>query len=163
MCNYCGCRAFEPIANLSDEHVQILGLSGDIRRAVGRGEHMVAAGLLGSLQDVLELHDGVEELARYPAMARQLEYGELVGTLFDEHDEVDRVIQATLSAGEDSRGTEDWATVLVTLEMLAEHIDHEEHGVFPAAAVTLDPADWVRATAVRVKLAADARGRRSAD
>jgi hypothetical protein len=35
--------------------------------------------------------------------------------------------------------------------MLAEHIDHEEHGVFPAAAVSLDPADWEHAATVRAQ------------
>ena len=37
------------------------------------------------------------------------------------------------------------------LDVLAEHIDHEEHGLFPAAAVCLDPADWERAVAVRLE------------
>jgi len=41
--------------------------------------------------------------------------------------------------------------VLAALDMLAEHIDHEEHGVFPAAAVSLDPADWEHAAAVRAQ------------
>jgi hypothetical protein len=48
--------------------------------------------------------------------------------------------------------TADWAGLLVALEMLAEHIDHEEHGVFPAAAVSLDPADWEHAAQVRAQL-----------
>ena len=142
MCNYCGCRAIEPIAQLSSEHERILNLSGDIRRAVARGADVVAAELLRGLQEVLVVHDAVEELSLYPAMARMLEFDDMVGTLFDEHDELDRVVQAALIAT-DGTGpdTADWAGVLAVLEMLAQHIDHEEHGVFPAAAVSLDPAD----------------------
>jgi hemerythrin-like domain-containing protein len=152
MCNYCGCRALEPIAQLSEEHVQILDLSDEIRRAVARDDHVVAAKLLRTLHDVLELHDAVEELSLYPAMARHLELRERVGTLFDEHDELDRVVQAALIAADATGPTApDWAEVISALEMLAEHIDHEEHGVFPAAAVSLDPADWEYATIVRAQ------------
>jgi hemerythrin-like domain-containing protein len=152
VCNYCGCRAIEAIAQLTDEHEQIVSLSADIRRAVGRDEHALAAGLLGTLDDVLELHDAVEELALYPAMARDPELAEKVGTLFDEHDELDRVVRAALAAANGAGpGTADWAGVLKALEMLAEHIDHEEHGVFPAAAVSLDPADWEHAADVRAR------------
>jgi hemerythrin-like domain-containing protein len=101
---------------------------------------------------VLEVHDAVEELALYPAMARLLEFSDMVGTLFDEHDEFDRVIHAALTATDRTGpSTADWAAVLAALEMLAQHIDHEEHGVFPAAAVSLDPADWEHADAVRVQ------------
>jgi hemerythrin-like domain-containing protein len=154
VCNYCGCRALEAIAELTDEHEQILRLSADIRRAVGRDEHVVAAGLLGTLNAVLELHDAVEELALYPAMARDPELAEKVGTLFDEHDELDRVVRTALAAASGAgSSTADWAGLLKALELLAEHIDHEEHGVFPAAAVSLDPADW--------ELAADVRAQRT--
>lgn len=153
MCNYCGCRALVPIAELTEDHVQILSLSADIRRAVGRGDPVAAAGLLGTLTDVLELHDAVEELALYPAMARDPELAEKVGTLFDEHDELDQVVRSALAAATGAGpGTADWAGLLTALEMMAEHIDHEEHGVFPAAAVSLDPADWDYAAQVRARL-----------
>ena len=152
MCNYCGCRAIEPIAQLTAEHERILNLSGEIRRAVARGADVTAAELLRRLHEVLAVHDAVEELSLYPAMARLLEFDDMVGTLFDEHDEFDRVVRAALTAtGGTGPGTADWAGVLGVLEMLAEHIDHEEHGVFPAAAVSLDPADWEHATVVRVQ------------
>lgn len=158
MCNYCGCRAIEPIAQLTSEHEQILGLSNEIRLALNRGEQALAAGVLLRLQGVLEVHDAVEELALYPAMARQPELADKVGALFDEHDELDRVIVAALQHADPSGATQDdWTAVLAALETLAEHIDHEEHGLFPAAAVTLDPSDWEHAAAVR--LHADARRR----
>jgi hypothetical protein len=108
VCSYCGCRALVPIAELTEEHVQILSLSADIRRAVGRGEHVVAAALLATLTDVLELHDAVEELALYPAMARDPELAEKVGTLFDEHDELDRVVRCTLAATAADPSTAAW-------------------------------------------------------
>jgi hemerythrin-like domain-containing protein len=152
VCNHCGCRAFEPVAQLSDEHDQILHLSAEIGRAVARGDCTVAAEQLRALHDLLEIHDAVEELSLYPAMARNPEFLEKVGTLFDEHDDFDRVVGSALtSVQRTGPSSADWAAVLGALEMLAEHIDHEEHGVFPAAAVSLDPADWEHAAAVRVQ------------
>lgn len=152
VCNYCGCRALEPIAQLTAEHERILRLSGEIRRAVARGEHEAADRLLHTLHDLLEVHDAVEELALYPAMARHLEFGDKVAALYDEHDELDRVIQAALSKADHSGpGTQNWASILTALEVLTEHIDREEHGLFPAAAVSLDPADWEHAAAVRAQ------------
>ncbi len=118
------------------------------------GEQASAARQLRALHDVLEVHDAVEELALYPAMARLHEYGDKIGTLFDEHDDFDHVVSAALTASESAgAGAADWVAVLVALETLGEHIDHEEHGVFPAAAVSLDPADWERAAAVRARQA----------
>jgi hemerythrin-like domain-containing protein len=150
MCNYCGCRSIEPIAELTAEHEQIVNMSGEIRRAVARGEHRAAVGVLQDLRQVLRMHDAVEELAVYPAMARHPEYTDKVGTLFDEHDDLDAVVDGALAVAETS-GPEsaDWPAVLHSLEALKEHIDHEEHGLFPAAAVSLDPEDWDAATAVR--------------
>jgi hemerythrin-like domain-containing protein len=152
MCNYCGCREIEPIGRLTAEHEQILALSHQIRLALGRDEPEAAARVLRALHGVLDVHDAVEELALYPAMARQPEFADKMGELFDEHDELDQVIVALLQHDpHSSLSRDDWAPVLAGLEMLAAHIDHEEHGVFPAAAVILDPSDWELAAAVRVQ------------
>ena len=34
MCEYCGCRQVEPIADLMDEHMVLLEVAGDLRRAL---------------------------------------------------------------------------------------------------------------------------------
>lgn len=155
MCNYCGCRAIEPVAQLTAEHEQIQNLSGDVRRAVSRGDRAAAMHLLRELHDVLELHDAVEELSLYPAMARQPEYGEKVGTLYDEHDALDDIIDTALeTANAADPDSVDWPGVLAALGVLTEHIQHEEYGVFPAAAISLDPADWEHAGEVRARLTA---------
>ncbi len=152
MCNYCGCRALEPIAQLFAEHNEIQHLSAQIHRAVAASDHALAADRLNALHALLEIHDAVEELSLYPAMARSLEFVGKVGTLFDEHDELDTVVRTAMSSAERTGPqTADWVEVLRALEMLAEHIDHEENGVFPAAAVCLDPADWEHAADVRAQ------------
>lgn len=150
MCNYCGCRNIEPIAQLTAEHEQISNLAGQIRRAVAAGHQVGAAQALRALHRILVVHGAVEELALYPPMARLPGLDTQVGTLFDEHDELDRVIDAALAATDDGDADNaDWESVLTSLETLIEHIDHEEHGLFPAAAVSLDAEDWDRAAAIR--------------
>jgi hemerythrin-like domain-containing protein len=150
MCNYCGCRAIEPIARLTAEHEQILVLSRQVVTALARDDHSTVAAALSRLRNVLDVHDAVEELAVYPAMEREPEFSDSVGRLFDEHDDLDQVITEALRAvSTETPDRHDWDAVRSALETLTEHIDHEKHGLFPAAAVCLDPADWERASAVR--------------
>ena len=71
MCNYCGCRAIEPIAQLTAEHEEILRLSHQVATALASDDYVVVAATLSRLRHVLDVHDAVEELAVYPAMGRQ--------------------------------------------------------------------------------------------
>ncbi|HYN30140.1 MAG TPA: hemerythrin domain-containing protein [Dermatophilaceae bacterium] len=150
MCSYCGCRSIGPIGDLSREHTQIQNLCGEVRRATDRGEHERAVAHLAELAVLLERHDSVEELSLYPAMARQPEYREKVGVLFDEHDDVDSIVATALATARERGAAEvEWAPVLGAFGTLVEHIQHEENGLFPAAAIALDPADWEHAERVR--------------
>lgn len=152
MCNYCGCRALEPVAELTAEHERILNLRGEIRRAVARGDHAGAVAHVKALREVLDVHDAVEELSVYPALARHPEYSDKVGTLFDEHDDLDEALRtAVVTAATTGPDSADWPGVIAALEVLIEHIDHEEHGLFPAAAIALEPADWEHAASVRAE------------
>ena len=47
MCEHCGCRGVEPIAELMDEHFALLDLVGDVRRHLQRGDRMGAMATLG--------------------------------------------------------------------------------------------------------------------
>ncbi|MGW3352361.1 hypothetical protein ACWDA3_54500 [Nonomuraea rubra] len=44
------------------------------------------------------------------------------------------------------RDAPDWPAVLGALDLLHRHIDHEEHGLFPAAVIMLPLAAWDRIT-----------------
>lgn len=152
MCSYCGCRAIKPIGDLTAEHVHIQNLCGEVRRAVAAGDPDRAAARLRLLADVLHEHDAVEEQSIYPAMARHEEYGRQVGTFFDEHDDLDAVVEealATLAAH--GPAAVRWDGLIAGFETLVEHIQHEENGLFPAAAVALDGPDWDRAERVRAE------------
>lgn len=159
MCSYCGCRSLKPIGDLSAEHVEIQNLCGDIGRFVGAGDVETAGERLRVLATVLAEHDAVEELSIYPAMARHQEYGDKVGTLFDEHDDVDSVVRDALRTLDDSGAAAvRWDAVVAPLETLLEHIQHEENGLFPAAAIALDTPDWEDAERVRREYRAHATG-----
>jgi iron-sulfur cluster repair protein YtfE (RIC family) len=164
VCNYCGCRAIEPVARLTADHERIQNLSGDVRRAVSRDDHATAAALLRELHDVLTVHDAVEELAVYPAMARHSEYADAIGTMFDEHDDLDDVLRTALSTAQAADpAAADWTEVLAALGALVEHIQREEYGLFPAAAIALDPEEWEHAAQVRSAVLAEQRAGSATD
>jgi hemerythrin-like domain-containing protein len=151
MCSYCGCRSIKPIGDLSADHVEIQNLSGDVRRAVNNVHYEEAGDKLVQLASLLREHDAVEELSIYPAMARHTEYSNQVGSLFDEHDMLDAVLDEAVHTIEESgAATVPWAAVLAQFNTLLEHIQHEENGLFPAAAIALDDQDWDHAERVRV-------------
>jgi hemerythrin-like domain-containing protein len=150
MCDYCGCRSIKPIGDLSAEHVEIQNLAGDIRRAVANLRYEVAGVKLAQLINVLREHDAVEELSIYPAMARHPEYRDKVDTLFDEHDDLDSVLEQALETiSRHGAATVRWDAITAQFETLLEHISHEENGLFPAAAIALDTQDWEDAERVR--------------
>lgn len=150
MCSYCGCRAIGPIADLTAEHVQIQNLCGQIRRDVAAGNLAEATARLPRLEGLLHRHDTVEELSIYAAMARLPEYSHKVGTLFDEHDAVDAAMQTALATARSAgAGAVDWGPLLAAFDTLVEHIQHEENGLFPAAAIALDTQDWDHAQRIR--------------
>lgn len=145
MCSYCGCRAIPTIAELTAEHDEISYVAGELRRALLRADHVAAKARIEELRALLHPHNTVEEVGVYPAMARQAEYAEAVGILFDEHDEIDAVLAQTL----DPDGALVPAPILAALELLARHVDKEENGLFPAAAVAFDANDWAVAEQAR--------------
>lgn len=155
MCSYCGCRDIGPIRDLTLEHVQIRNLMGEVRRAVERDDLDAAVEHLRSLLPVMATHDAVEELSIYPAMETVPMQAEKVGILFDEHDHLDGVLEEAMTRLRQSGPQAiDWPAVLGGFAMLWEHIDHEENGLFPAAAIAFENEDWEQAEEVRAAVEA---------
>jgi hypothetical protein len=73
-------------------------------------------------------------------MAADPEFSEHIARLSDEHREIE--VQLALL------GTGDVAAVHRLNDLLRDHIDKEENGLFPAAAIALDGAAWDRAQAL---------------
>ena len=152
MCNYCGCRAIATVAELTAEHEQLQRTADQLGRACDRGDLDRAAAELRALVELLGPHDQVEELALYPALLREAELAERVGSMFDEHDEIDEVLRRAVAVAAVEPAEVEWSGVRAALEKLVRHIDAEEYGLFPAAAVALDPAAWEHAEAVRAAI-----------
>ena len=137
MCEYCGCRQVEPIADLMDEHLRLLEIAGDLRRALVRGDRDVAVTKRGELVDLLSRHTAREEAGVFTALRAHGEYVDEVDALESEHVSLDQAVAAldldapTVTAGLDRLVAD-----------LSDHIDKENLGIFPVAVVTLGATGW---------------------
>lgn len=137
MCEYCGCRQVEPIAELMDEHMTLLELAGDLRRALLREDAARALGIRDQLADLLARHTGVEEAGVFTALRQQGDYVEQVTELEGEHVSLDRAVADLDLAGPDAVEALD-----AVVADLGEHIDKENLGIFPVAVVSLGATGW---------------------
>lgn len=137
MCEHCGCRGVEPIAELMDEHLALLELAGDLRRHLVAGDRAACAALVERLGDRLTRHVGREERGVFAALRDQGDFVEAVEELEVEHVAFDAAL-----AGLDVTAPDFGRRVLALLAELSEHIDKENLGVFPVAVVTLGARGW---------------------
>lgn len=146
MCDHCGCREYQPIAELSMEHEQILEVAwalSEQHRTTGNGH----GALRDRLAAMLSVHVDAEETALYPLL---VDCGDLPAdqraTLEDEHAQLGVALR-------------DGAFDRVTYFELAAHIEEEELELFPLAMFGFDDDDWeVLAATARFLDPADALG-----
>lgn len=137
LCEYCGCRQVEPIADLMDEHMLLLEIAGDLRRALTEQDRARATAKRAELVDLLAGHTGREEAGVFAALKAQGDYAEQVEALESEHVSLDGAVAALDLEAPDAVDVLD----RVTAE-LADHIDKENLGIFPVAVVTLGATGW---------------------
>lgn len=137
MCEYCGCREVEPIAELMDEHYALLDEAHLIRKAMAAGDRDAAYERVRHLVDHLATHVRREEQGLFTALRELSEYVEEVDVLENEHRALDAGIAALDPAGP---GFEQ-AVSLLLLE-LDDHIERENLGIFPVSVVTLGARGW---------------------
>jgi hemerythrin-like domain-containing protein len=137
MCEHCGCRGVEPIAELMDEHLTLLDLGGEVRRGLVEGDPARAVAALAELNHLLGHHVEREERGLFTALKRQGDYRDAVLELEDEHTSFDAEL-AALDADAPDFGDR----VDRLLHELSEHIDKENLGIFPVAVVSLGAAGW---------------------
>lgn len=137
MCEHCGCQGVEPIAELMDEHYELLELAGNIRRDLATGERRAAERGLLELGRRLHEHVGREERGIFAALKEQGDFVDEVVDLKAEHVAFDSELEdlAPRAAGFDER-------VGVLLQELSDHIDKENLGIFPVAVTTLGASGW---------------------
>ena len=132
MCSYCGCDSITVIGRFMNEHVEIVNACGQLRRAVVDGgdvpEHARALALL------LGPHTQSEEVGLFTVMKRRGEVADHVSILCGEHRSLDELL-AAIAAG-------DHSLMDVFEDALRDHIDKEDNGLFPAAALGLDGDEW---------------------
>ena len=142
MCEHCGCRGVAPIAELMDEHFELLDLAGDVRRNLAAGNRAAAVTVLVKLGSHLDGHVRREERGVFAALKSQGDFVDAVIELEQEHASFDFELASLDVAADDFD-----VRVNRLLDDLSEHIDKENLGIFPVAVVTLGAAGWEIVTA----------------
>jgi hemerythrin-like domain-containing protein len=145
MCEHCGCREIEPIAELMDEHYALLDEAHEARRAMSAGDRATALKHLGSLVQHLDRHVRREEDGIFAALRAQDEFLEEVDQLEKEHRSFDEAISDL-----DPDGPEFERLVSDLLRDLDEHVERENLGIFPVSVVTLGERGWTMVEDARV-------------
>jgi hemerythrin-like domain-containing protein len=137
MCEYCGCRGVEPIAELMDEHSALTDEAHEIRKALARGDRDQTLALITHLVGHLSRHTGREEAGLFTALRDKAEFLDELGDLEGEHRHLDNAVTGLDPAADDFG-----ATVTRLLDDLSTHIEREELGIFPVSVVTLGVDGW---------------------
>ena len=113
--------------------------TGMLRRAAGTGD--AAAALVAGLElaALLDPHTRVEERSLFAELRTDPEFAEHVEGLCAEHEEINRRLMHIIDG--------DLASAAGLERLLRQHIDKEENGLFPAAAIALGGPAWERVEA----------------
>ncbi|HSO69001.1 MAG TPA: hemerythrin domain-containing protein [Arachnia sp.] len=120
------------IGRFMNEHVEIVNACGQLRRAVVDGGDV--PGHARTLALLLGPHTQSEEVGLFTVMKRRDEFADHVTTLCGEHRSLDELL-AAIAAG-------DHSLMDAFEDALRDHIDKEDNGLFPAAALGLDGDEW---------------------
>lgn len=138
MCSYCGCESIEVIGRFMAEHVDIINATGDLRAAVASGDADRVATMRKRVAALLWPHTTAEEAGLFTVMARDEVFTDHIAGLCAEHEALD-VCLAKLTPGDKKAMTH-------FEDLLRDHIDKEDNGLFPAAAIALDGDQWEEVT-----------------
>jgi hemerythrin-like domain-containing protein len=144
MCEHCGCRGVEPIAELMDEHYDLLDDAHALRRAIAAGDRPSAAEILERLTAHLDVHVRREEQGIFAALRERGEYVDEVDILEQEHDAFDAAVERLHPDDLDFE-----RRVADLLRDLDEHVERENLGIFPVSVVTLGAGGWERVARAR--------------
>ncbi len=137
MCEYCGCRGVPPIAELMDEHSDLVDQALHVRRELGRGEPAAAMAQLTDLVSHLQRHVRREEDGLFRAMRATGEFVDEIDALEGEHRDFADTIGAL-----DVDAADFAARVTALLDGLEVHVEREDLGIFPVSVVTLGATGW---------------------
>ena len=140
MCSYCGCQSISVIARFTAEHEDIINASGELLKVIPAGTQQSAAAAVTQMRNLLDPHTSNEERTLFAELSLQAEFTEHLAQLCSEHRDLDTQL-AGLRVG-------DTEALHRFYDLLREHINTEENGLFPAAAIALDGHAWDRAQAL---------------
>ncbi|MFA7323521.1 MAG: hemerythrin domain-containing protein [Candidatus Nanopelagicales bacterium] len=124
------------IARYSAEHDAIINAMGELRRLAANDDREAAGIAVSSLLDLLAPHVASEERSLFAELHNDAEFTDHVDGLCSEHRDIDaRIASVVLGDLTDMDGLE---------KLLRRHIDKEENGLFPAAAIALGGPAWQR-------------------
>ena len=135
MCSYCGCQSIDSVGRFMQEHEEIVNLTGTLHRAVSAGDGAAVSAALDHLVAHLHPHTGAEEAGLFTVLRGKPGFTAYVDGLCAEHAVLDRLAER-IRGGEHQ-------VVDEFVSQLRGHIDKEENGLFPAAAIELDGPDWL--------------------
>ena len=135
MCSYCGCESVDVVGRFMAEHVEVVNACGVLRRAcAGDGTDVTRAA--DHLAGLLRPHTSAEEAGLFTVLAEDPEFTEHIEGLCGEHVILDEML-ARIRSGHHE--------VMPAFERaLRAHIDREENGLFPAAAIAFAGPEWER-------------------
>ncbi|GAB2478404.1 hypothetical protein GCM10027030_10830 [Luteococcus sediminum] len=134
MCEYCGCRSIELIGRFTEEHYSVIDRLGDLGRAVATGDLDTVGHAGVELANLLWPHTKAEEAGLFHEMRKDEDFTETIDSLCGEHASLDDQLERVLDGNLEEYPAFEKA--------LRNHIDHEENGLFPAAAVSIDGDTW---------------------
>ena len=135
VCSYCGCDSIEVIGRFMAEHVEIINATGELRRAVHASDPHAVEHTKAKVAELLWPHTQAEESGLFRVMARDEVFTDHIATLCGEHRSLDEWLSDVVPG--------DLAAMARFEDALREHIDKEDNGLFPAAAVSLGGDDWI--------------------
>ncbi len=134
MCSHCGCLSITLIERFSAEHDAIINATGLMRRVAVTRDSAATRAAVNDLAILLAPHVLSEERSLFRQLRPDPEFTEHITLLCSEH----RAIAAGLTRLADG----DLASAVTLETLLRRHIDKEENGLFPAAAIALDGSAW---------------------
>ena len=136
MCGYCGCESVDVIGRFMREHVDIINATGDLRRSAEADDPARVRAAATTLRGLLDPHTVAEETGLFAVLAEDLEFTDHVHGLCGEHLTLGQLLDRIEAGSHDLFPDFE--------QLLRAHIDREENGLFPAAAIAFAGPEWER-------------------
>lgn len=134
MCSYCGCQSITVVGRFMAEHDELINATGELVRAAATGDAELVRASADVVARLLSPHTHSEEVGLFRVMREHEEFTEHIDTLCGEHTSLDVLLEEVVG-GAFERAPE-------FEKELRTHIDKEDNGLFPAAAMSLDGTEW---------------------